>query len=473
MNDVALPTHDPHALVNTPSTPWTRLQIACLVALGVIEVLTALYLATLNPIQGYDENWYLINAHRFAGETPLPYAVHRPPLLPLLLAVFGAHRWLISGLAHIGAAAVLLFVLRRLTSAWVALSGVVLFVVCADIRLYNVLTLTEMPGILLTLTAILCYINKRPFLAGGTCLLLFMLHWGYMSVIPAFVLVYFLQRRWREGALYAAGLAVAAVPFLIGFAMMFSDPLAPVKGSFAIQRDSTNDLLFYVRTFPQLAIGLFVGGAAALAWLIRRPKEWFSSARCGLVMLLLAMVGSRVSMLHVYESKGIRYLIPAVPALLLLSILMLDWYAVQCRRVATVAWALLAVSLIPTEQDFYEIYGLAMDPTHAVVDLRDAVAAFPDDGPIYTDHNDLAVMGQTGRPTVAVSGDGTWHHYFSSRPNAAREQIPTGALYLTWDPGVSEVLARADSPRSGTFYLVRWNRTTATTASLDPTAPVP
>ncbi len=75
---------------------------------------------------------------------------------------------------------------------------------------------------------------------------------------------------------------------------------------------------------------------------------------------------------------------------------------------------------------------------------------------------------RNGRPTVAVSGDGTWHHYFSSRPNAAREQVPDGALYLTWDPATSEVLAQADSPRSGTLYLVRWKRTAAQTASLDP-----
>ena len=141
MNEETLPTHNSEALVGTKAAAWTRPQIAFIVVLGVIEVITALYLATLNSIQGYDENWYLINAHRFAGETPLPYAVHRPPLLPLIMAVFGAHRWLISGLAHIGAAAALLFVLRRLTSLRVALAGVVLFVICADIRLYNVLAL--------------------------------------------------------------------------------------------------------------------------------------------------------------------------------------------------------------------------------------------------------------------------------------------------------------------------------------------
>jgi len=188
-------------------------------------------------------------------------------------------------------------------------------------------------------------------------------------------------------------------------------------------------------------------------------------------MLLLAIVGSRVSMLHIYESKGIRYLIPAVPSLLLLAIVMLSWHAVRWRRVTTVAWVLLAVTLLPDKHDFYVIYGIAMDPTHAVVDLRDAVTSEAGTGPVYTDLNDLAVMGQTGRPTVAVRGDGTWHHYFSSRPNTDRAHVPEHALYLTWDPGRSEVLAQADSPRSGTLYLVRWQHPTAQSASIRPIDP--
>lgn len=428
----------------------------CLATLAVVEIVSAVYLSSLNAIQGYDENWYLINAHRFSNAPSLPYAVHRPPLLPLLMALFGTHCRLISAFAHIGAAGVFFVILRRLVSPWAVPAGVAMFMICADVRLYNVLTLTEMPGIFLTLVGVYLFMSRRSFGAGVTCLLLFMLHWGYVSVMPAFVLVYVLQRRWRELAGYAVGWLIAAVPFLIAFAVVFGDPFAPIKGSFAIQTESVNDVWFYVRRFPQLPTVLFVGFAVSVAWLVPRRRDWTRGCECALVILLLAIVGSRVSMLHFYESKADRYLIPAVPALLLLCVLMLRHHVVRFPRATVVAGAVLAFSLLPTKRDFYEVYGLAMDKTHALMDLRGAVAGVHRDGPIYTDLNDLAVVGQYGVPAVAVTSGRSWHHYLSSRDRCARRDVPPGSLYLTWNPEGSKVLASVRSPRSGMLYLVRW-----------------
>lgn len=436
---------------------WSRGLIGVALALAVVEVVSALWFATLNPIRGYDENWYLINAHRFAANDALPYAVHRPPLLPLLMAAFGDWRWLISGLSHIAATGVLFLLLRRLTAPRLTIAGVALFMICADIRLYNVLILTEMPGIFLTLLAIWWFVDNRAVLTGATCLLLFMLHWGYLSVIPAFVLVYLLQQRWREGAWYLAGLTVTAVPFLLMFYLLFGNALAPVEGSFAIQRDSVNDWWFYARSFPQVSIGLIAGGAVAAAWLIRHRRKWRMSPLCGLVILTLAIVGSRMCMLHLYESKAVRYVVPAVPALLLVFVFMVHVHAMRFRRVTVACGVVLALTLLPGKRDFYEIYGVAMDPTHAVATLCPRVAALDAPGPVYTDFNDMAVMGRTGRATVAITGDNTWHHYLSRRTRGTRDDIPDGALYLTWDPRDAQVIDRAKSPRSGTLYLVRWH----------------
>src|SRR3990172_7079524 len=70
-----------------------------LVCLAILEVSSALFLASINPVRGYDENWYLINSHRLQGITALPYAAFRPPMLPALLALVGSSYWLVPGLA--------------------------------------------------------------------------------------------------------------------------------------------------------------------------------------------------------------------------------------------------------------------------------------------------------------------------------------------------------------------------------------
>lgn len=454
---------------STLASGWSRGLVAAAIALGVVEIISALFFASLNPIRGYDENWYLINAYRFTAHDALPYAVHRPPLLPLLLAAFGKARWMISGLSHIAAVGVLALILKRLTNPRVTLAGVVLFMLCADIRLYNVLTLTEMPGIFLTLLAIYWFLDRRAMLAGATCLLLFMLHWGYLSVIPAFLLAYLVQQRWREGLGYLAGLALAALPFMLMFHLMFGDPLAPVKGSFAIQRSSVNDWYFYLHNFPEVSIGLIAGGAVAAVWLLRHHEHWWTSRLCGLVILLLAIVGSRLCMLHLYESKACRYIVPAVPVLLVLCVFMLHLHGRRYGLATVGAWCVLALTLLPSRHDFYEIYGVAMDPTHAVVDLSHSIQAQHDPGPIYTDFNDLAVMGETGRPTVAITGAHTWHHYLSRRTKGTRDHIPDGALYLTWNQEHAEIIDQADTPRSGTLYLVRWHTADTVATAGSPT----
>jgi len=443
---------------NKTAVPACRYVSVAVGLLVVVEVVSACYLASLNPCQGYDENWYLINAHRFSGGSSLPYAVHRPPLLPLLFALFGTHCRLISALAHVGATGVFFLILRRLVSLRATLGGVALFMACADIRLYNVLALTEMPGMFLTLVTVYLFMTRRAAAVGVTCLLLFMLHWGYVSVVPAFVLVYVVQRRWWELLRFAAGWSVASVPFVAGFAAQFGNPFAPLTGSFAIQSGTVNDVWFYIRSFPQVPVALCVGAVVSVAWLVARRQDWRHNADCALVILLLAIVGSRVSMLHLYESKAARYLVPTVPVLMVLCVLMVHRYAARFPRLTVVAGLWLAVAVLPTKHDFYEAYGLAMDPTHAIIDLREAVAAAHPVGPVYSDYNDLAVAGEFGLPSVAVTGERGWYHPLSARAQCVRERVPTGALYLTWNTEGSRVLASAESPRSGTLYLVRWKQ---------------
>ena len=488
-----------------------------LVALAIVEVMSALYLTSLNPVRGYDENAYTINAHAMRGVGELSYAVHRPPLLPMMQAALGEHRWIISGLAHIGATALLFLILRRLVPIGVAIAGVMVFMLSGDMRYYNIVALTEMPGVLLTLLAVYLFLTRRPFALGVVATLLVTLHWSMVSVVGAIGGVYLLtalwnpqprpstrrntadgehpepralacadfpgpvdrhraasgdfdrQRTaprpsgsgvrspWRDPARYILGGAVAAIPLLVLSANAFGNPLAPVLGSFEIQRGSVNDWSYYLRTFPQLPVALIVGGGVGCVSIVRRLRRRDFDMPTVLFALLIGMVLCRLILVHLYESKAERYLIPLFPALLIVTVVMIARVQRRPALVRVALWALLVVSVAPSKKLLYEMYALANDPAHAVVALEPAIDRLDPALPIYTDLNDMAVMGHTGRATVAVTGANSWHHYLSSRPAAPRSAVPQGAAYLTFDAAGSRELASAPTTHGRTLSLVRWN----------------
>jgi len=272
-------------------------------------------------------------------------------------------------------------------------------------------------------------------------------------VVPV---VYVMRRRWRLCGLFAAGLSLAAMPFLMASAAAYGNPLAPVLANFAVQSGGTNDWWFYVREFPQLSLPLIIGGLAAGGWMIANRRDWRNLPWYDLCVLLLGIIAARVMLLHLVGPKGVRFLVPLIPMLLLLTLLMLRHYGHGMPRLQWAALAVLLISVLPDRQWGYYIHDLARNPVKQIADLKDTLATFALDQPVYTDLNDLAVMGKTRRPAVAVTGPGSWHHQLYNRPTCTREEIPEGALYLTWTPGPLEVIAAASPTRHGTLSLVRW-----------------
>ncbi|UCC30040.1 MAG: hypothetical protein JSU86_17805 [Phycisphaerales bacterium] len=427
-----------------------------LAILAVVEIASALYLAWLNPVQGYDENWYLISSHRIAGATALPYAHHRPPVFPILLALFGDYNRLVPGIAHIGSAALTFIILRRLVTLRLAISGVVVFMASYQLRTYNVLLLTEMTTIFLLLLATYCFLVHRPFLLGVVATLLVMTHWSMATVGLVVSAVYIMRCRWRPCGMFVAGASLAATPFLIVSAAAYGNPLAPALANFAVQSGGTNDWWFYVREFPLLSLPLIIGGLAAGGWVIANRRNWRNLPWYDFCVLLLGIIVARVMLLHVVGPKGVRFLVPLIPMLLLLTLLMLRHYGQGIPRLQWAALAILLISVLPDRQWVYYIHDLARNPVKQIADLKDTLATFASDQAVYTDLNDLAVMGRTGHPAVAVTGPGSWHHQLYNRPACTRGEIPEGVLYLTWDPGPLEVIAAASPARHRPLSLVRW-----------------
>ncbi len=161
-------------------------------------------------------------------------------------------------------------------------------------------------------------------------------------------------------------------------------------------------------------------------------------------------------LLHVVGPKGVRFLVPLIPMLLLLTLLMLRHYGGGMPRLQWAALVILLISVLPDRQWVYYIHDLGRNPVKQIADLKDTLATFAPDQVVYTDLNDLAVTGRTGRPAVAVTGPGSWHHQLYNRPACTREEIPEGALYLTWNPGPLEVIAASSPARHRSLSLVTW-----------------
>lgn len=432
---------------------WVLLGVLC-----AVEIVSAVYLVSLNPVQGYDENWYLINAHRFRGVTTLPYALHRPPMFPMLLACFGDYYRLVPALAHIGSAAVLFMLFRRLVNPTCAIAGLVVFMACGQLREYNVLLLTEMPSIFLLLLAVYCFVTTRSFLMGVVTTLLVMTHWSMAIVPPVVAVVFVARQRWAECVWFVAGITAAAIPFLVAFVVAYGDPLLPVLVNLSAQTGGPNDWLFYLREGIGPPVPFILGGIAAVGWVLAtraRPARRLEYEVC---LLLLGLIAARIVLIHMIIPKGARFLVPLIPMLLVLTGLMIRFWALRAPRLQWMAWAVLLVAVLPGRRQLYYFHDLRSDRVHQIHELKEFLETLDASETIFTDLNDLAVMGHTGHPAVAVLADGSWHHAFLSRKACTRESIPDGALYLTWDPGKLDVLASSSATRHGKLSLVRWQR---------------
>lgn len=450
---------------------------AVLVLLAGAEIVSAVWLAAINPAHGYDEAWYQLNAYRMSGVEGLPFALHRPPMLPILLSLMGEMGWLIPALSHMTATALMYLMLRRVVDPVLTLAGVLAFMLSGPLRVYNVFLLTEMPCIAMMLGVMYLFVTRRALLAGAMSALLLMTHWSMIVIPPVVIGAYAIGRHWRQLSWFLLGFGVISAEFFAAFAFYYGHPLAPMLANARIQQNGVNDVWYYVRHFPQVPVALLAGVPLTLALLIK-PRRCVRSCRfepasaavgndrCadertalirGIGLVSLGIVVLRVIMLHGVVPKSDRFLVPLIPLLLLLTLVTVGQFLRRWAvwRVACAAMVLL--SIMPDRSYYYYLHDLRNDPMHAVRGLTPAGTMGGSRDPIYSDINDLAVMAATARPAVAVVGEKSWHHALLARPRCARSEIPDGASYLTWDPGGSDILASAHAGRRGTLYLVRWN----------------
>lgn len=434
----------------------TRPQLAVLIALGVFELASALYIAHLNPVWGYDENRYLINAWRFQGHDNLPYADNRPPLLPMVLAIAGRHHFLVPALSHVGGWLLTFLILRRLSSVWPAIAGSALFALMPELRTYNLELLTESLSILLLLLTVWLYLEKRPALCGALVTCLAMSHWSMLIVPPVFFAAFALRDGWRAGVRCAGWSAAAVMPFVVLSAIAYGNPLHPILVHLRLAQIGSNDWGYYLHHIDPTWIPWLCGTGLAAWWVIRSHRSDAASSSSAPLFLLLALVLSRLALLHLIVAKYPRYLAPIIPLMLILTVCAIGMHHRTGRVTRSLAWCVLVWAVLPSKVFFWGLHDGRSNPTHQIVAFEAVATEIGLREPIYTDINDMAVMGLLHRRAVAVLGEGSWHHSLIARPTCLRGEIPPGAWYLTWDPGASEIVASREGVSGRALHLVRW-----------------
>ena len=437
---------------------WRAYHWGILAILVIIEIAVSVHLSLLNPVAGHDESWYLINSLHLQGNNLVPYSDHRPPLLPLVLMLFGDHYRLVSGFTHVAATAVVFLIGRRLFSPAGAIGAVMLFMVSVEMRYYNVLMLTELPSMLLILLTLLAFIKRRPLAVGVAAMLLVTSHYSMVSIPPVVGLMYVIRRQWRSLGWYAVGVGIVAIPLLAVFATTYGNPLFPIVQRAAIVGEVTeNDVWHYWRVFPWIRMPLLAGGLAAAWWLVKTRGLSGANRHYDFCLLIVGMVVARMVVLQIHYAKDPRFLAVIVPLLMLLSVTLIEHYRGRPGVWRGMVWVVLFAAMAPNRVFLWQLAGFERHPVNQLVELEPAIERFAEDDVIYTDLNCLVVTAHAKRKAVGVEHPGNRHWPFHQMKTSTREDVPEGALYLTWDPEGCDVLASAPPTGAlhGTLYLVR------------------
>lgn len=459
-------THNPLKL-SLAAGDMRRVHWALLAALAVVEIAVSVHFATLNPVTGWDEHIYLTSAWHLKGHAEIPYAHHRPPVFPILVALFGENYRLLPAIGHIGATAMVFLLLRRLASPAVAIAGVFWMVLAGDLRFFNLMVLTETLCAFFLLLVVLCHVSRRPLWEGAVAGLLAVFHWRTIVVLPVVLAVHAVMGDWKAVRRAIVGASLVIAPFALASTLLYGNPIYPILANARLNTVGhnigravplANDLWYYWRELPATHLALVAGVIAALVWLISNKRGTDGYGPCALVF---GLVVAQLVPIHVIVSKDMRHLAPTIPLLLLLCVFMLRYYGRRRSAVQIAAWPALflaVVAVMPDRNLRWEIADRNSSQVHQIIALRGALETVAPAEVIYTDVNYWVAMGHTGHAVVAVTGPDSSHWLLYGHPEATRSEIPDGALYMTRSPGDGDILASAPAASHGTLYLVRWRR---------------
>lgn len=411
---------------------------------------------------GVDECFYAINAHVYAGNDELWHCPSRPPLTSFGALLMPWHPPLL-GLLLRSASAWFAYLLaeRTMRAPWAA-AAPLLVLVAGQLSQHSTSLMSEPYGAA-CLTAFALALARGT--GGGSLGLLagcaFLARWPLGWLLPVALVAAFRRRRWR-GALLA--LATFTVPVVAVLLWTGCTPWSMLGDRSGWRRSVGGTLLYYLA--PDVAFG--IGWTHLVLLVIGGLGARETALRC---CLLLFTIHSGVLVLT--GEATARFAAPAIPIAAVVVAKGLErvghWGA--RRWPARPAFAGLLAAVVAVSVAFPPRHLSARAIKHAsrqnvVREGRGDLLALLGPAPLFCDIHFLAVTAVLGRkchavlPPPGVADDreprrfqppGVGLDLEGTTPSCAREALPKGAFYLTYDPGGREVLWQR-----GELHLVRW-----------------
>jgi hypothetical protein len=433
----------------------------CVALLLVLDLAYILWVTTPFVPIGVDETFYAINAHVYAGHDELWHCWNRPPMTSLGALCVPGHPPLVGLLLRAASAWFAYLLAERAVRAPWALAVPLLVLAASRLTAPSGSLLSEPYGA--ALLAAFAFAAARG--AGGWIGLLaglaFLSRWPLGWLLPVAIAI-----GWRRQRLVGAALAVVTFTVLVGAVILATDTKPWLMlGDRSEWRRSPLDTLLY---FLQPSVGFGVGWPL-LALLVVGAVGVRDLALRWCLFLFAVCAG----VLVVTGEATLRFLAPAVPLVAAVAAGGLEriagWWARRWSPRPLLAGLLVAVTALSIAFPVAPLGARAIrlaSPQNLVREGRAELLQLLGPAPLYCDCNFIALTAVLAHkchavlPPPGVADDreprrfqppGVGLDLEGTTPPCAREQLPPGAFYLTYDPAGREVLWQR-----GDLQLVRW-----------------
>ncbi|MFA8301369.1 MAG: hypothetical protein ACEPOV_14470 [Hyphomicrobiales bacterium] len=292
-----------------------------------------------------------------------PPAKHFPPGYPLFLSIalfFGKYAFIVGKVLN-GVLLIISFLIfyllmdEVLSKNYLKVLASVFFVFNANLYYYSTYMMSEILFMLTTLLTLLLIakskhlVNRKYWIYFALIILLSIYTWYIRtigtSLIIAIVIYYLIQKKWKESLIYTGSIVLGLLPWIIRNKnlggnsymnqLMKVNPLSPEDGIMGLSDWGIRIWENFVRYISYEMYALFFPYIRYINYKVNAPIWMYILGGILFVLMIIGMIklkkygwliffylGATIGILLLWPSiwKGVRFIVPLYPVLLLLSI---------------------------------------------------------------------------------------------------------------------------------------------------------